>query len=89
MSARGLSLSDYEALLLLPALVEKAGHNQDRIRALHREVFQRLCDVYPLPKALEAAVGLGFASTNKRTRVVWLEEIGGCSGLCLVRFGGN
>lgn len=73
---RGLQLSDYEALLILPALIDKAGHNQDRVRQIHREVFGRFCDVFPLLKAVEFLTVVGLGSANKRTRVVWLEEIG-------------
>jgi hypothetical protein len=34
-------MSDYEAKLLLPALVEKCGHNQDKVRNDHREILRR------------------------------------------------
>lgn len=35
LAARGEGLSDQEALALLPTLVEKAGHNLDRVKAMH------------------------------------------------------
>jgi cytoskeleton-associated protein 5 len=40
-------LSDFEAKLILPVLVEKAGHNQDKIKADHRELLRRAALVYP------------------------------------------
>lgn len=43
-------LSEYEAKLMLPAVVEKAGHNQDKIRQEHRELLRKACTVYPSSK---------------------------------------
>ena len=45
-------LSEYEARTLLPALVEKAGHNQDKIKAEHRELLRRAAEVYSPVKTL-------------------------------------
>lgn len=45
-------LSEYEAKVLLPAVVEKAGHNQDKIKADHREVLRRACAMYPPVKVV-------------------------------------
>lgn len=45
-------LSDYEAKLLLPALVEKSGHNQDKIRQENREVLRKTGAVYGPAKLL-------------------------------------
>ncbi|CAG9467392.1 unnamed protein product [Pedinophyceae sp. YPF-701] len=74
---RGEQLSDYEAALLLPTLVEKAGHNQDRVKMMHRALFRTVQAVTApaVTRAAAEALARGLESGNKRTRVVWLEEI--------------
>jgi cytoskeleton-associated protein 5 len=61
---REYRLSDYEAKVLFPALVEKSGHNQDRIRADHRDIMKKACMVYPAVKVTAfvkvGALGLAF-----------------------------
>ena len=39
-------MTEYEAKLLLPALVEKSGHNQDKIRQENRELLRKAASVY-------------------------------------------
>lgn len=39
MEDRGDKLSEYECKLILPVLVEKAGHNQDKIKEMFRYVL--------------------------------------------------
>ncbi|KAG1675584.1 hypothetical protein FOA52_014172 [Chlamydomonas sp. UWO 241] len=75
VSAAGAKLSDYEAKLLLPTLVEKAGHNQDKIRSLHRELLRSVCSVYP-PKGVAAFLRDGMESKNNKTRCLCAEEVG-------------
>lgn len=74
LSASGYRMLDVEAAALLPAVVEKSGHNQDRVRGLHRDVLRAACAVYPSPRVLEY-ITQGLGSKNSRTRVECCEEI--------------
>ncbi|GIL97467.1 hypothetical protein Vretimale_3111 [Volvox reticuliferus] len=74
MIERGYRLSEYEAKLILPALVEKSGHNQDKLKAEHRELLKRFAQVHP-PIKVVAYVKDGLESKNSKTRVVCLDEI--------------
>ncbi|GFH15735.1 protein MOR1, partial [Haematococcus lacustris] len=69
MEAADHRLSEYEAKLILPVLVEKAGHNQDKIKADHRELMRRAALIYPPVKVA------AFVKNNK-TRVACAEELG-------------
>ena len=72
--ARGHALSEYEAAVFLPAVVERAGHNQDRLRALHRDVLRLACGVYPAARVADhLAQGLG--SKSNRTKIECCEEL--------------
>lgn len=39
LETNGEQLTDYELSIIVPALAERAGHNQDRIRQKHRELL--------------------------------------------------
>lgn len=45
LAASGMQMSDYEASIILPALAERSGHNQDRIRQRHRELLAQASDL--------------------------------------------
>ncbi|RMZ53878.1 hypothetical protein APUTEX25_005624, partial [Auxenochlorella protothecoides] len=64
----GGHLTELDALVFLPAIVEKAGHGQDRVRALHREVLHAAAGLYPVPRLLDL-VTPGLASKSARTRI--------------------
>ena len=67
-------LSDAEALSLLPAVVERTGHPQDRIRAQHRAVLRAALPVYAVPKLLEVLTP-GLSSKSARTRAETAEFV--------------
>lgn len=73
--SRGYRLSEYEAKCFLPGLVEKSGHNQDRIKADHRELMALAAAVYGAPRVLPYLRD-GLESKNNKTRCVCAEEIG-------------
>ncbi|PRW20522.1 microtubule associated isoform A [Chlorella sorokiniana] len=75
LAGAGYQLTDYEALCLLPAVVEKAGHNQDRVRALHRDVLRLACSLYAPHKVVDFLVQ-GLGSKSNRTKIECCEEIG-------------
>eukprot|EP00198_Chlamydomonas_reinhardtii_P006227 XP_001695563.1 microtubule associated protein [Chlamydomonas reinhardtii] len=74
MIERGYRMSEYESKLILPAVVEKSGHNQDKLKAEHRELLRRFALVHPPAKVL-AYVKDGLESKNSKTRVVCMDEI--------------
>ncbi len=61
-------ISEIEAAALLPGLIEKAGHNQDRVRNLHRDVLHGVCAIYSTSRVLDYLTA-GLASKNSRTKV--------------------
>jgi len=61
-------LTEVEAAALLPGLIEKAGHNQDRVRGLHRDVLQGVCAIYTTSRVLDYLTA-GLGSKNSRTKI--------------------
>ncbi|KAG2440105.1 hypothetical protein HXX76_004219 [Chlamydomonas incerta] len=74
MIEQGYRMSEYESKLILPAVVEKSGHNQDKLKVEHRELLRRFALVYPPVKVL-VYVKDGLESKNSKTRVVCMDEI--------------
>jgi len=72
---QGYKLAEAEAQILMPCLVEKAGHGQERIRAMHRELLLQSCGVFESQRVCEFLV-LGLASKNNRTRIEVIEVLG-------------
>ena len=72
-----MELTELELLVLLPCLIEKAGHNQDRLRAMYRDVIQLTTHVAPLPRVLDLLLVCLQHSKNNRSRVEACEEVGG------------
>ena len=64
LASTGYRLLDSEATALLPAIVEKSGHNQDRVRGLRRDVLCMACSVYPPPRVVDFLTQ-GLASKNQ------------------------
>lgn len=75
LASENYKLTEYEAVILLPCIVEKSGHNQDRIKKYHREILCLATTVYPSSKVF-SFVSQGLMSKNTRTRVECAEEIG-------------
>ncbi|KXZ46795.1 TOG1 protein [Gonium pectorale] len=74
MIEHGYRVSEYEAKLILPAVVEKSGHNQDKLKAEHRELLKRFALVHS-PIKVATYIKDGLESKNSKTRVVCLDEI--------------
>eukprot|EP00210_Caulerpa_lentillifera_P009280 g8845.t1 len=75
LASENYKLTEYEAVILLPCIVEKSGHNQDRIKKYHREILCLATTVYPSSKVF-SFVSQGLVSKNTRTKVECAEEIG-------------
>ena len=70
----GYRLAEVEANALLPGIIEKSGHNQDRVRALHRDVVRAACAVYPTVRVVDYLT-VGVGSKNSRTKVECCEML--------------
>eukprot|EP00850_Spirogloea_muscicola_P001145 SM000004S15015 [mRNA] locus=s4:723804:739200:- [translate_table: standard] len=68
------TLTDAEANIFIPCLVEKLGHNISNVREKMRELMRNLCCLYPASKVFAFIVD-GLKSKNNRTRVECVEHI--------------
>ena len=79
------TLTDYESGILLPCLVEKCGHNQDRIRKTFKELLIGVCEIYNIRQASPMLLQ-GLSSKNHRTKLLCLdvfEALLGEQGYCV------
>jgi hypothetical protein len=70
----GYRLTEYEAGVLLPTLLEKSGHNIVQIREKYRAVIRLVCGVYPVSKLLGLYMMETFHSKNTKSKVECLEQ---------------
>jgi len=70
----GYRLREEEAVLLLPIVLEKSGHNLPAVRERFRKLMRAACGLYPVSKFV-AFLGAGLSSKNTRSRVECLEEL--------------
>jgi cytoskeleton-associated protein 5 len=70
----GYRLREEEAVLLLPVVLEKSGHNLPAVRERFRRLMRAACGLYPVSKVV-ALLGTGLGSKNTRSRVECLEEL--------------
>ncbi|XP_024396661.1 protein MOR1 [Physcomitrium patens] len=66
--------SEFEASILFPCLVEKSGHNIEKVREKVRELIRLLCSIYSAPKVF-GFITDGLKSKNNRTRIECVENI--------------
>lgn len=64
----GYRLSDMEASILLPAIIEKVGQNQDYMRSAYRTILVTSASVYNPVKVVDMIV-LGLGTKNSRSKV--------------------
>eukprot|EP00249_Psilotum_nudum_P025077 c29367_g1_i8 orf=372-4385(+) len=69
------TLTEYEASIFLPCLVEKSGHNIEKVREKMRELSKLICFIYPAPKLFPYILE-GLRSKNNRTRIENVDHIG-------------
>ncbi|KAI5081631.1 hypothetical protein GOP47_0001374 [Adiantum capillus-veneris] len=75
MKNEGYTLTEYEANILLPCLVEKSGHNIEKVREKMRELTKLICFIYPTSK-LFVYILEGLKSKNNRTRIESVDHVG-------------
>ncbi|KAK9795603.1 hypothetical protein WJX73_007429 [Symbiochloris irregularis] len=76
MQTQDLFLSDHEASCIVPCLVDRAGHNQERLRNAHAELLLAACAISPPPRVIDA-VAVGLGSKSNRTRIVCMDVLAG------------
>ena len=64
----GYRLSDMEASILLPAIIEKCGQNQDYLRSAYRRILVLSASVYNPAKVVDFIVS-GLSTKNSRSKV--------------------
>jgi len=68
----GYRLREEEAVVLLPVVLDKAGHNLPAVRERFRRLMHAACGVYPVSRFCQL-LGVGLGSKNSRSRVECLE----------------
>ncbi|KAG8078290.1 hypothetical protein GUJ93_ZPchr0007g5646 [Zizania palustris] len=68
-------LTEAEAAIFLPCLVEKSGHNIEKVREKMGELIKQMANIYSLPKLLPYVLE-GLRSKNNRTRIECVDIIG-------------
>lgn len=71
----GYTLTEYEANILLPCLIEKSGHNIEKVREKMRELIKLISGIYP-PSKLFTYILEGLRSKNNRSRIESADHIG-------------
>lgn len=71
----GYTLTEYEANILLPCLIEKSGHNIEKVREKMRELIKLISGIYP-PSKLFTYILEGLRSKNNRSRIESVDHIG-------------
>ncbi|CAM9514386.1 unnamed protein product [Chrysoparadoxa australica] len=74
--AEGITMSDYEAELLLPVVLEKTGQSKERFRTAMIRIMQKCEALYSSPaKYCAQVLSVVLGSKNNRSRAVCLEEL--------------
>jgi cytoskeleton-associated protein 5 len=68
LSEDGYRLSDMEASILMPAITEKSGQNQDYLRSAYRGILVLAASVYSPSKVIDFIV-VGLGTKNSRSKV--------------------
>jgi cytoskeleton-associated protein 5 len=68
-------LTEAEAAIFLPCLMEKSGHNIEKVREKMGELIKQMVNIYSLPKLLPYILE-GLRSKNNRTRIECVDIIG-------------
>ncbi|KMZ71606.1 Protein MOR1, partial [Zostera marina] len=75
LKAEGYFLTEAEAALFLPCLVEKSGHNIEKVREKIRQLLKQIISIYSASKFFPYIVE-GLRSKNNRTRIECVDLIG-------------
>ncbi|KAJ4976564.1 hypothetical protein NE237_001670 [Protea cynaroides] len=71
----GCALTEAEAAIFLPCLMEKSGHNIEKVREKMRELTKQIVQLYSASKTFPYVLE-GLRSKNNRTRIECVDLIG-------------
>ncbi|XP_058079545.1 protein MOR1-like [Magnolia sinica] len=71
----GYTLTESEAFIFLPCLIEKSGHNIEKVRVKMHELTKQIVRIYSASKLLPYILE-GLRSKNNRTRIECVDLIG-------------
>ncbi|KMT04298.1 hypothetical protein BVRB_8g183730 [Beta vulgaris subsp. vulgaris] len=75
LRVEGYALTEAEAAIFLPCLVEKSGHNIEKLREKIHELTKQIANVYSAAKLFPYIVE-GLRSKNNRTRIECADLVG-------------
>ncbi|XP_020588721.1 protein MOR1 isoform X3 [Phalaenopsis equestris] len=75
MKDEGYSLTEAEAAMFLPCLLDKSGHNIEKVREKMRELLKQIVCIYSAPKFLPYILQ-GLSSKNSRTKIECVDLVG-------------
>ncbi|CAN6462652.1 unnamed protein product [Victoria cruziana] len=75
LNTDGYTLTEAEASIFLPCLIEKSGHNIEKMREKLRDLMKQISCIYPAPKLFPYVLE-GLRSKNNRTRIECVDLIG-------------
>ncbi|KAK8488642.1 hypothetical protein V6N12_055631 [Hibiscus sabdariffa] len=75
LKGEAYSLSEAEAAIFLPCLIEKLGHNIEKVREKMRELTKQIAQVYSAAKSYSYILD-GLRSKNNRTRIECADLVG-------------
>ncbi|GMI81930.1 MICROTUBULE ORGANIZATION 1 [Hibiscus trionum] len=75
LKGEAYSLSEAEAAIFLPCLIEKLGHNIEKVREKMRELTKQIVQVYSAAKSYSYILD-GLRSKNNRTRIECADLVG-------------
>ncbi|XP_059659280.1 protein MOR1-like [Cornus florida] len=71
----GYTITESEAAIFFPCLIEKCGHNIEKVREKMRELIKQIINAYSAPKAFPYILE-GLRSRNNRTRIECVDLVG-------------
>ncbi|CAH9141710.1 unnamed protein product [Cuscuta epithymum] len=71
----GCTMTEAEAAIFLPCLVEKSGHNIEKVREKMRELMKKIIHTYSASKTFPYILE-GLRSRNNRTRIECVDLVG-------------
>lgn len=75
LRAEGYTMTESEAAIFLPCLIEKSGHNIEKVREKMRELTKQIVHAYSATKAFPYILE-GLRSKNNRTRIECVDLVG-------------
>uniref|UniRef100_A0A5B7AKF7 Protein MOR1 n=1 Tax=Davidia involucrata TaxID=16924 RepID=A0A5B7AKF7_DAVIN len=75
LRSEGYAMTESEAAIFLPCLIEKCGHNIEKVREKMRELIKQIIQTYSAAKTFPYILE-GLRSRNNRTRIECVDLVG-------------